>query len=318
MQFDHSANRFERGMFLAGIAAAALSPHLVSAADLKAVNVGMVPLDIDGDLSYAQDLGYYQSAGITVNLTMLSSGPAIVNAVVGGSLDIGAGNVGSVIIARSRGIPLKLIASSGMAVLTDKTEPISVLKDSTIRGGADLNGKTIGINAVKTMQHAAILLWIDKHGGDSKTVKFVEMPVSEMPAALQSRRVDAVLPGEPFTTAMKNYTRELGGQYSAMQQPFPIFAVFSTETWLAANHDAAAKFTSALQRAAAYSNTHHKETSPMLARLTKSDHAFPSTMGRITYGTSIDSKMLLPVIENLRRYGILDRPLDADELVWQA
>jgi NitT/TauT family transport system substrate-binding protein len=291
-------------------------PAALCAADLPIVNVGMVPLDIDGDVSYAQDAGYYTAAGLDVRLTMLSSGPAITNAVVGGSLDIGTGNVGSIIVARSHGIPLKLIAPSGIAAAMENTEPIAVRKDSDIHTGADLNGKTVAINAVKTMQHAAVLLWIDKHGGDSKTVKFIEMPVSEMPSALQSHRVDVVLPGEPFTTMMRGYTRMLGSQYGSMTLPFPIFAVFSTEQWLAAHADIATKFAGAIQRAATWSNSHHKETAVLLARLTKVDQQMATTMGRITYGTTLDAKSLQPIIAALLQYGIIDKPVDANDLLW--
>jgi len=314
---QRSFDRLCRRAFLAGAAALTVLPAAIRAADLAVVNVGMVPLDIDGDVSYAQDQGYYAAAGLDVHLNQLSSGPAITNAVLGGSLDIGTGNVGSVIVARSRGIPLKLIAPSGIAAAMELTEPIAVRKDSAIHSGADLNGKTVAINAVKTMQYAAVLLWIDKHGGDSKTVKFIEMPVSEMPAALDSHRVDAVLPGEPFTTMMSGYTRSLGSQYGSMQLPFPIFATFSTEQWLAAHGDVAAKFAGALQRAAVWSNSHHKETAVMLARLAKVDQQMATTMGRITYGTTFDPKSLQPIIEALLRYGIIDKPIDATDLIWQ-
>jgi NitT/TauT family transport system substrate-binding protein len=311
-------HRIRRGTFIAGAAALATLPATARAADTPAVSVGMVPLDIDGVVSYAQDLGYYQAAGVPVQLTMLSSGPAIINAVVGGSLDIGTGNVGSIIVARSKGLPVKLIVPAGIAADLSQTEPIAVRKDSTIQTGADLNGKTVAINAVKTMQHAAVLLWIDKHGGDSKTVKFVEMPISEMPAALDSRRVDAALPGEPFTTALKPNSRFIASQYGSMTLPFPIFAVFSTDQWLTAHPDTAAKFVSAVQKAATWSNAHHKDSAPMLARLTKTDPQLAETMVRTTYGTTVNAAMLQPIVNVLLRYGILEKPVDPNDLLWHA
>jgi ABC-type nitrate/sulfonate/bicarbonate transport system substrate-binding protein len=143
------------------------------------------------------------------------------------------------------------------------------------------------------------------------------MPVSEMPSALQSHRVDAVLPGEPFTTMMSSYTRMLGSQYGSMQLPFPIFGVFSTEQWLAAHADIATKFVGAIQRSATWSNSHHKETAVLLARLTKVDQQMATTMGRITYGTTLDAKSLQPIIAALLQYGIIDKPIDANDLLWQ-
>jgi NitT/TauT family transport system substrate-binding protein len=305
-----------RTAFLTAAASFAALPSLAGAADLAAVSVGMVPLDVDGVVSYAQDLGYYQSAGLNVTLTMLSSGPAITNAVIGHSLDIGAGNVGSIILARSRGIPIKLIAAGGEAVGSAETEPIDVRKDSPIQTGANLNGKTIGINAVKTLQHAAVLLWIDKHGGDSKTVKFIEMPVSEMPAALDSGRIDAALPAEPFTTIMRANCRSIGSQYAAMKLPFPVFGLFATDDWLATHNDVAAKFVGVIRKAAIYSNTHHNATAPMLVRLAKVDPQLATTMGRTTFGTAIDAAMLQPVIDALLQYGMLSKSVDANDVLW--
>jgi NitT/TauT family transport system substrate-binding protein len=310
-------HRFRRSIFLAGAASLTALPAAAGAADPIVVNVGMVPLDIDGVVSYAQDLGYYQTAGLDVRLTMLASGPAIANAVIGHSLDIGAANVGSIILARARGIPLKLIAPAGIAVNLEDTEPIDVRKDSPIRTGANLNGKTIGINAVKTLQHAAVLLWIDKHGGDSKTVRFIEMTVSEMPAALDSGRVDAVLPGEPFTTMMRVNSRSLDSQYASMKLPIPVFGIFSTDDWLAAHGDVAAKFVGAVRRAALYSNAHHNETAPMLMRLTKVDSQLATTMGRMAYGTNLDAATLQPIIDVLLQYGMLAKPIDANDVLWQ-
>lgn len=312
-----TVHRFHRRTFLAGAAALIALPVAAGAADPSVVNVGMVPLDIDGIVSYTQDLGYYNAAGLAVRLTMLSSGPAIANAVVGGSLDIGAGNVGSVIVARSRGIRLKLIAAAGIATSLEDTEPIDVRRDSPIRTAADLNGKIIGINAVKTLQHAAVLLWIDKHGGDSKTVKFIEMTISEMPAALESGRVDAVLPGEPFTTMMRANSRSLGSQYESMKLPIPIFGLFATDDWLAAHGEVAAKFVGALKKAAGFANAHHTQTAPMLMRLTKVDPRLAVRMGRTTYGTNLDAGMLQPVIDVLLQYGMLDKSTDANDVLWQ-
>ena len=309
-------SRFSRSLFLAGTAAT-LVPVAARAADLPVVTVGMIPTDVDAVLAYAQDLDYYRAAGLDVRITTLTSGPIVANAVVGGSLDIGAANVGSIAVARSRGLPLKLIAAAGIADETATSDLIAVRKDAPIQSGADLNGKTIGIVALKTMQHAAILLWVDKHGGDSKTVKFIEIPFPDMAAALEAKRVDAVLPNEPFTTMMRANVRSLGNQWSSMQTPFPIFGVFSTDAWLAAHGDLAVKFAGAVTRAATWANAHRKETAPMLVKLAKVDPQLAGTMGRSSYGTRLEPAMLQPIVENLVRYGMMDKPIDANDLVWR-
>jgi NitT/TauT family transport system substrate-binding protein len=309
--------RYLRRDFLASAVAFAALPAAARAADLPVVNVGTIPTDVSAVVNYALDLGYFKDAGLDVRLTTLTSGPVVANAVAGGSLDVGAANVGSLTVARSRGVPLRVFAPAGMADSAATGDIIAVLKDAPIQSAADLNGKTIGIVAVKTMQHAAVLLWIDRDGGDSKTVKFVEIPFPEMYVALQGHRVDAVLPDEPFTTMMRANVRSLGNQWSAMHEPFLIFGFFSTEQWLAAHPDLAAKFSSAILRAAKWANGHRKDSAEILVRYTKVDPAIASTMGRSTYGTALEASMIQPIVENLVRYGMLEKPVDANDLIWR-
>jgi len=38
-----------------------------------------------------------------------------------------------------------------------------VRSDALIHSGADLNGKTVGTVAVKTLEHACMLLWVEQH-----------------------------------------------------------------------------------------------------------------------------------------------------------
>jgi hypothetical protein len=41
-------------------------------------------------------------------------------------------------------------------------------------------------------------------------------------------------------------------------------------------------------------------------------------MERATYGTTLDPSLIQPVIDVIAKYGILERPIDPNELVWHA
>jgi NitT/TauT family transport system substrate-binding protein len=192
-----------------------------------------------------------------------------------------------------------------------------VRKDSPIRTGADFNNKTVGIVATKTMQYAAFLAWVDKHGGDSKTVKFIEIPFPEMVGALDNGRVDAAIPVEPFTSAGRANNRILGSVYEAMPPHFLIFGFAATDRWLQAHPDLAAKFAAAIQRAAAWANGHEKESASMLVRFMKVDRTLATRMARATYATSLDTAKLQPVVDVMVKYGILQKPIDPNELIWR-
>ena len=308
-----------RSAFIAGAAALAAAPTALLAApgDPAVIRAGTIPADVSAVITYADDLGYFKEVGLDVEISLFQSGPVIAPAVIGGTLDVGAANIASIAAARERGLPLKFFAPASIATQTTLTDPVMVRKDSPVKSAADLNGKTVAIVAMKTMQHAAFLLWVDKHGGDSKTIKMIEIPFPEMVAALDSGRVDAAIPSEPFASMGLAANRLLGSVYGSLPATILVFGFFSTDAWLEAHPDLAVKFAGAIRKAAVWANAHPKESALLLTKFTKVDPAVAATMTRAVYATSLDPALLQPVLDNAVRYGMLDKPLDANELIWK-
>ncbi len=84
---------------------------------------------------YAQDAGFFQKAGLDVEITILRSGPAVAAAIVGGDAQVGVSNVISLASAKLRGIPLSIIAPGGIFDYKDATEEVVVLRDGPIHVG---------------------------------------------------------------------------------------------------------------------------------------------------------------------------------------
>ena len=281
------------------------------------VTVGVNPSDAAAIAFYAKDLGYFSRAGLDVRLSVLQNGPTIAAAVIGATLDIGAGNVGSIASARLRGFPLCFIAPAAIGLPGDATpEVIMVRKDSPIKSAADLTGKTIGIVAIKTAQHANFLLWIDKNGGDSKTVKMTELPFPSMMGALEAGRVDAALPTEPYVSQARAGNRVIGNVLTSISSPVLLIGFFATETWLRSSPDTAARFASAILAAASWANAHPRESAAVLTKYTNIDPHVAAVMERAVYGTALSTSMLQPAIDNEVAYGMLDRGVDASEMIW--
>ena len=311
--------RSNRASFIAGAAALAASPAFLARAqaDTLAVKTGLIPADIGAAAEFARELGYFRDAGLDVDIQIMQSGPAIAPAVIGGSLNVGAMNSGSLAGAHLRGLPLMYFAPAATTPPSSLANAIIVKKDGPIRSGADLNGKTVGIVAVKTLEHACMLLWVDKHGGDSKTLKFTELPYAEMATALQTGRIDASLASEPFASLSKDQTRILAGVFSAMPGPFLSYGYFATADWLNANADAAVKYAAAIHRASVWANAHRKESGQMVATLTKLDPAVVASMARTQYATSLDASAIQPAVDVMVHYGMLPSTVDAATLIWK-
>ncbi len=308
-----------RAAFLAGAAAFAALPRVAAAApgDPIVVRAGTIPADVAATVEYARDLGYFKNAGLDVQVQIMQSGPVIAPAVIGGSLDVGAANTGSLAGARERGLPLRIFAAASQVGPTTATDVIMVKADSPIKTAADINGKTVAIVAMKTVQHALFLAWVDKHGGDSKTVKMVEIPFPSMVAALDSGRVDVAIPSEPFTSQGRAGNRVLGNCYEALKSPMLLFGFFATDAWLAANADTALKFAAGIKQAAVWANAHPLASATLLTHFTNLDPAIANAMSRATYATSIDPVMIQPAIDFMVQYGFLPKAIDANELIWK-
>jgi NitT/TauT family transport system substrate-binding protein len=159
------------------VALAALGTLLVALpvgaqSPLTVVTVGTLSSDNSAAVYYAQELGMFKKVGLDVQISAMANGPATAAAVTGGALDIGVANVASIAVARTRGVPLKFLFPASIAGDGTLTDQIAVAKDSPIKTAADLNGKTIGVNGLRDLQQLCAMSWMDKHGGDSKTVQF--------------------------------------------------------------------------------------------------------------------------------------------------
>ena len=107
---------------------------------------------------------------------------------------------------RQQGIPLKIVYlghRDGTALM--------VHKDSDIRSFGDLKGKTIAVPNRFSNQRLIIYKGLKDNGMKPEEVKMLELPPPDMPAALQSKAVDAITSGEPFMaqTEMDGYGRVL-------------------------------------------------------------------------------------------------------------
>ena len=293
-------------------------PAAVSAQDMPRVRLAMNETDVTAVVNYADVRGDFTAAGLAVSIIVVANGPAVIAAVLGGSADIGASNMGSLAIARARGLPVKVFAPVGLADKSATGDLIVVRQDSPIRTAADMNGKIVGIAGLKTLQQAIAMGWIDRFGGDARSVKFIETPFSEMGPALDQKRIDVALIDEPFTTLLRPSVRSIGSQFDGMTLPFPIYGFFATETYLQNNGAAVSRFTSAIRQAALWGNTHHKESGAIVASYTKLDPAVIDKMARMTYGTKtpIDPAEIRPLIDGLVKYGMMPQPIDPADLLW--
>jgi NitT/TauT family transport system substrate-binding protein len=298
----------------AGLAAAA-SPRIASAND--PLHIASIPLDAGAEAYYAYDMGYFRDAGIDATVDSIPSGAAILAAVAGGAVDVGFANLISIAVAYKHNVPVTLLAPGSLYTATIPTSVLMVPKDSPAKTGRDLNGKTLAVNGLKTITQYAPELWIDKNGGDSSTVKFVEMTFPQIVEALGSNRVDAAIVADPFIAQAKPAARILADAYDAIGSRYIIGCWFSTTQWAAAHPALAGRFAQAIARTAQWANTHKPQSGVILAKYSKMDPAVAATMLRVDYAPRFVKSDMQPVIDLVARYGGLPASFPADELIYK-
>ena len=204
---------------------------------LPAIRVATIPIDAGSEVYYAQAMHFFQRAGITVEISGLNSGGAVTTAVVAGAADIGQSNAVSIAQAHEHGVPVVFIAPANRYSLQASQAGLLVTNDSPIHNARDFAGKTVGISGVRGITEAGTLNWIDKNGGDSKTVHFLDIPFPEMAAAVAAHRIDAALVTEPVLSAALNTKqfRVVADPYSAIAPDFLMGGWFTTPAWIKAH-----------------------------------------------------------------------------------
>jgi len=298
-------------------AAAFCAPARLAAQGLTAIRIASAAADDDTPGLYAIHADLFKNEGLSVTFDVMANGAAVAAAVVGGSLQFGQSGLLTPIQAYLRGIPFKFVAPTGVYVSDAPYALMLVKKDSPIRVARDLNGKTIAAPSVKDLNAVAQLLWIDRNGGDSKTVKQVELTYAAMLPALEEGRVDAAMLLQPALQAAldSGQTRVLAAPHDAIAKRFTISGWFTTTGYIAANADVVRRFARALHAAAIYANRHHAETVPLLAAFTKVD---PQTIERSTrevFAETFEARDFQPVIDAAANYGVIERRFDAREII---
>jgi NitT/TauT family transport system substrate-binding protein len=189
---------------------------------------------------------------LDVQIAQNPSTPALAAAVASGTYDIAYATISTLAIAHSRGLPFVAVAPGIETIPGVIAGAIMVPAASPIKTAKDCNGKTFGAAGLGTIAEYQPRAWIDKKGGDSTTVKFIEIPFPETIAALNAGRVDAAYLVEPFITiaTKNNSVRLLATGDEAIGTRFLSTVWYTTSQWANAHPDLVTRFVSAMADAA--------------------------------------------------------------------
>src|ERR1700735_5633586 len=186
---EHTSPVFSRSAALSLIGGgllAATQPAFAQSA-LPAVRMGAQAIDATGEAFYGADAGIWQANGINAEVTLLSNGATIVNAVIGGDLDVGEANTMTIASAIARNIPLQVLAPAVLYSKRDANANLVVAKNAAFKTPKDLAGATLGVGSIGDFNHISVLAWLDANGVSPKSVKFIELPFGAVGEGVATR-----------------------------------------------------------------------------------------------------------------------------------
>ncbi|USZ49585.1 ABC transporter substrate-binding protein [Halomonas sp. DN3] len=192
-------------------AAALLLPGTAIAADEGPLEVGYMPILPVAQLFVMEGEGWTEEAGLELELTRFSSGPAMVQALASGDLDVMYFGIGPAMVARANGVPIKvlaaaiqeqigLVARGELASLMADADPAQAIADFTEREGRRPKIATFPKGSVPD---TVLRYWLDERLGiGSDAVEIVAMGADRVQQALLAGAVDAASTLEPILSTV--------------------------------------------------------------------------------------------------------------------
>jgi ABC-type nitrate/sulfonate/bicarbonate transport system substrate-binding protein len=205
----------------------------------------------------AEANGYFAKEHINAELKTLQAGPAIVAATESGSVDIGVGDTLAWAAAVGNGFSdLDLLAASTMQTpALGSDEHLVAAKGIT--SPSQLSGKTIGYIPYPEMT-VATKLWLQKHGVDPSSVKFITISDGTQVSLLEKGGADVVEgrnEGENEQIAKSAGGVDLGEVFGVLPDDTINVSYFAKKSWLSKNKTVDEEVATALNEGAAFNRT---------------------------------------------------------------
>lgn len=289
-----------------------------NSAGSETVRVATFPFAASAPLFLGMKKGFFAEEGLKIKPDMLISGPEAVTTVVSHENEIGFSSSVPLIVARANGLPVKIISPGELAGKTIKEagSAVVVTADSPIHDASQLEGKTIGVVALKDIGDVTIKESLRKKGANPEKLKFVEIPFPEMNAALDSHRIDAAWVIEPFTAqAMANGARVIAYNYVETEPNLTVAAYFTTEEFEEENPETVEAFSNAMEKSLSYADSHSAEIRKLIPTYTEIPASIAKAMVLPTWEPRLNKQSLQHLSELSQKYELTDKEVSLDELI---
>jgi NitT/TauT family transport system substrate-binding protein len=270
---------------------------------LTTITVDTLPIANARPMDLGIAKGFFSKHGIEIKEQILQSGNDIVLAMANHNGDIGYVGYVPMMIARTQGIPMTLVAASEVegTSTADNWQNILVKGSSSIRNPADLAGKTIAVNALKGVGEVIIKAALKKSGVDPSSIHLLALPFPSMRSALTNGQVDAIWTPEPFLSQALNLdgARIVMAPGPVLGNFFPNGGYAALNEWVKSNPGLARNFKAAIDESLVYAQAHPDEIRAL-------PPVIPQNSRLAVWSPVIDRVKLLELAKYAKEFGVIN------------
>ncbi|MFY9510785.1 MAG: ABC transporter substrate-binding protein [Rubrivivax sp.] len=310
-----------RRRFVAWTAAALLAAGTGAQAQdkpLVTVNAGFVPVTDVAALYLGEEVGIFKKHGLKLKANVASTGA--VPAVVSGEFHFGFTALVNVLMARDKGLPVKIIGagSASTGVPGADVTMIHAGAKSGIKSAKDLEGKTVSVNALNGLLQMLGKAAVKADGGDPNKVRFIELGFAEALAALQAGKTDAMVGAEPFgTAAIGSGLGVVASPYQAMSKNSMLTSsYFTSEAQLKANPALFKSLQAAINESLEYAQKNPDQIRAQLPKFTKLGPDVAAKLILPRFAPAIPRESVDLFSKTGQEFGMLAKPAVYDDVVW--
>lgn len=270
------------------------------------LTVAVVPAIDDAGFFIALHKGLFKAQGLNITFVPATSSEAVIAAQVKGRYDITGGNYVSYLQAQeSHQADLRIIAEA--SVMMPGTQAIYTMPGSPIKTLADLEGKTIGVNAPKNVAYLLVASALEQRGIPVGKVRFDPIPFPSLAGDLHRGIIQAAELPEPFASiAEQGYgLTELADLNLGTAQDFPIAGYVVTKQWARLYPRTLAAFLRALHAGQEIADSNRVAVEQAMEALPAPYTVSPTTASVValnTYPLGIDTGQLQRVADAMHEF----------------
>ena len=284
------------------------------------LRIGVLPIQDVAPLYLGVQKGFFKQEKLAIKPQIMQGGAEVTAGVASGKLNLGFAATEVLVVAKSKGLPVQIVAPGNQAAASPAQawDAVVVRSDSPIKTPKDLEGKTIAANALKGSAELYIRSVLAHDGVDVSKLKFIEVPFPDMSAALKAGRVDAISPVEPFVSqARAEGDRVLFSYFAGFEPKLTVGTYFAMQPFIDKNGDVIARFTRAMNRSLNYAQAHPDEARRVVLTYTKIPAKVAQTMKLSYWSSDLNLPSIARTATEAQRLGFVKSAPSVNDLVWK-